>query len=82
MEIVKIEAQSRSEKGKNAAKSLRGQGLIPCNLYGGKENINFAVADADIRPLIYTPAFKVAELTIGGNTVKAIVKEIDRKSVV
>lgn len=76
MEIVKIEAQSRSEKGKNAAKSLRGQGLIPCNLYGGKENINFAVADADIRPLIYTPAFKVAELTIGGNTVKAIVKEI------
>lgn len=76
MEIVKIEAQGRSETGKNAAKSLRGQGLIPCNLYGGKENVNFAVAEPDIRPLIYTPAFKLAELNVNGRAVKAIVKEI------
>ena len=76
MEIVKVETTSRPETGKKATNALRSNGMIPCNLYGGKENVNFAVAEASVRTLIFTPAFKLAELSLGGKMVKAIVKEL------
>jgi large subunit ribosomal protein L25 len=60
MEVVKIEAQRRTDLGKKAAKTLRGQGQIPCNLYGGKENVNFYAPYASFRSLIFTPDFKLA----------------------
>jgi large subunit ribosomal protein L25 len=76
MEVVKIEAQKRTDLGKKASKGLRGQGQIPCNLYGGKENINFYAPYASFRTLIFTPDFKVAEIIIDGQTYRAIVKDL------
>lgn len=81
MEVVKIEAQKRTDLGKKAAKTLRNQGQIPCNLYGGKENLNFYAPYASFRSLIFTPDFKLAEITVDGKTYRAILKDLQANPV-
>jgi large subunit ribosomal protein L25 len=81
MEVVKIEAQKRTELGKKATNVLRKQGQIPCNLYGGKENLNFYAPYASFRPLIFTPDFKLAEITVDGVTYRAILKDLQANPV-
>lgn len=76
MEVVALTAKPRTELGKKAAKALRTAGLVPANLYGGKETANFALDYTSLRPLVYTPAFKLAEIEINGKKIKAIVKEL------
>ncbi len=74
MEIVAVNGQVRNELGKKATRAFRREGLIPCVLYGGKENVHFAVRFNEIKNLIYTPAFKVAELNLEGKAHRAILK--------
>lgn len=81
MEVVKIEAQKRTDLGKKAAKTLRKQGQIPCNLYGGKENVNFYAPYSSFRPLIFTPDFKLAEINVDGKTYRAILKDLQANPV-
>jgi large subunit ribosomal protein L25 len=76
MEVVKITAQKRTDLGKKATKALRKQGNIPCNLYGGKDNINFFAPYASFRSLIFTPDFKIAEISLDGQVYRAIVKDL------
>ena len=76
METVSIAAQPRTELGKKAAKALRKQGLVPCNLYGGKETVNFSAQYTSLQPIIFTPAFKIAEIELNGKKIKAITKEL------
>jgi large subunit ribosomal protein L25 len=76
MEVVKIEAQLRTELGKKATNVLRKQGQIPCNLYGGKDNVNFYAPYASFRSLVFTPDFKLAEIVINGKTYRAILKDL------
>ncbi|CAG0899555.1 unnamed protein product, partial [Darwinula stevensoni] len=68
--------QPRTELGKKAAKALRKQGLVPCNLYGGKETINFSAPYTSLQPIVFTPAFKIAEIELNGKKIKAITKEL------
>ena len=65
----------RSEYGKKAAKALRAEELIPCNIYGCGLNATFTVAAADVRKLIYSPDTQIVDLTIGETKTKAVVKE-------
>lgn len=77
MNTIAIEAQARTEMGKKATKALRAEGLIPCVLYGGKENIHFAVTPKQIKHVVYTDKFVVAQITVGGQTRDAILKDSD-----
>ncbi len=81
MEVVKIEAKKRTDLGKKAAKTLRNQGQIPCNLYGGKENVNFYAPYASFKSLIFTPDFKLAEIIVDGTTYRAILKDLQANPV-
>ena len=81
MEVVKIEAQKRTDLGKKATNVLRKQGQIPCNLYGGKENLNFYAPYASFRSLIFTPDFKLAEIVVDGVTYRAILKDLQANPV-
>ncbi|HEB61750.1 MAG TPA: 50S ribosomal protein L25 [Bacteroidetes bacterium] len=76
MEIYKLKTNKRDAFGTRHAKAYRREDLIPCNLYGGKENKAFTVKPLDVRELIYTHEFKIVELDIDGKSVKAIMKEI------
>ena len=55
---------------------MRKQGLVPCNLYGGKETINFSAPYTSLQPIVFTPAFKIAEIELNGKKIKAITKEL------
>ncbi len=76
MQSVAITGTARTVLGKKAVKAIRSEGHIPCNVYGGEKNIHFSAHVNDFKSLIYTPDFKVAEITVDGSTHKAIVKEI------
>ena len=75
MKIVALEGQERSNLSKSATKALRKEGLVPAVLYGGDEVVHFSVSAGDVRPLVYTADFKVADLTVAGKTYRCILKD-------
>jgi len=78
MEIVAITAQPREAGGKEAAKRLRREGLVPAVMYqsGGGNPIHFAVKPSSLRPLVYTSNFKMGEIDLEGAKYRCIVKDI------
>ena len=76
MKTFELKGELRSEYGKKAAKALRKEELIPCNLYGLGENVTFTVSANDVRKLIYTPDTQVVALEVSGKKHMAVVKEL------
>lgn len=77
MEIVAINGQIRAEVGKKATKAVRKKdGGIPCVLYGGEDLIHFSIPEPEVKALIYTSDFKVADINIEGKTYRCILKDV------
>jgi large subunit ribosomal protein L25 len=76
MESIKINGGERAGLGKAATKVDRASEAIPCVLYGGSENVQFTTTWSEVRHLIYTADFKIADITAGGKDYRAIVKEV------
>lgn len=76
MKTFQLEGQLRTELGKKAAKSLRQGDNIPAVLYGGNEVVHFTVSQESVRNLVYSPDIFAIDLTIGGNQVKAVLKDL------
>lgn len=78
METVAIQGELRTQFGKTATRAVLKAGRIPCVIYGlNSENIHLSVKAHDVRPLVYTGEFKVAEVNVGDKTVRCIVKHVD-----
>lgn len=75
MQTIKVAGNVRPAVGKKATKAVRNEGRIPCVIYGDAENIHFSTTHNDIKGLIYTPDFKVAEIDLDGTTHKCILKD-------
>lgn len=76
MEIIAVNGQARPGLGKKVAKAVRNEGRIPCVLYGGDEVVHFSTTLNEVRGVVYTPDFKVAELSVDGKTYRAILKDV------
>ena len=76
MKTLEVKAVKRAEFGKKAAKAFRREGLIPCVIYGGSEEIAFTVDAKEIKPLIYTPNSYIVELNFDGKIEKAVMREV------
>ena len=76
MREFNLNGAKRTEAGKKAAKNLRANGLIPCNLLVKGEAVSFTVKAADVRNLIYTSQVYAVNLNIDGTECKAIIKEL------
>ena len=76
MKVFELTGTPRAEYGKKAAKALRAENMIPCNLYGCGQNCTFTVSVADVRKLIYSPDTQIVALTIGETKTNAVVKEM------
>ena len=76
MESIAISGNLRTELGKKGNKALRNNGDTPCVIYGGENVVHFSSAQKDFKNLIYTPDFKIAEITVDGQTYKCILKDI------
>jgi large subunit ribosomal protein L25 len=76
MEVISIQSEPKTQAGKKIAKQIRRDGLIPCVLYGIEKNLHFSVKPAEVKDLIYTPDFKVAQINIDGKEYRCFVKDI------
>jgi large subunit ribosomal protein L25 len=76
MKIVTIDGQLRTEFGKKATRQLRSQDAVPAVIYGGAAEINFSATAKAFKPLVYTPEFQLAEVTVDGKTYKCILKDL------
>ena len=76
MNTIAINGAARDGAGKKATKAVRNAGGIPCVMYGGDTNVTFSTTHNDIKGLIYTPDFKIAEITLDGTVHKCIIKDI------
>ncbi|MEL6943430.1 MAG: 50S ribosomal protein L25, partial [Bacteroidota bacterium] len=76
MQTVALSGGPREGLGKKETKKVRQQGLIPCVMYGGNEVRHFTTVVNDVKALIYTPDFKVAEITLDGTSYRCILKEV------
>ena len=70
MKEINVTGQKRTDLGKKASKTLRKEGLVPCNIYGLAEQdgkptaMAFAVPMTELRKIIYTPHIYVISLVI------------------
>ena len=76
MKTISLKAVARAEYGKKAAKAARREGLVPCNLYGGGENVTFLVSEKELKALIYTPSSYIVEVELDGKVEKAVMREV------
>ena len=75
METIKVSGEIRETLGKKSSKELRREGLVPAVVYGIGGPKHFTVRALDLRDLIYTPNFKLAEVSVGDDTYRSIVKD-------
>jgi len=59
MRTVTLSGSLRESVGKKDARRLRAQGLVPCVLYGGKEQKHFFTQEKQFKDIVYTdkPSF-------------------------
>ena len=76
MKTIALKGTLRSDVGKKSTKALRKDGLVPCVIYGGENNIHFSAKAQDFRDLIYTNEFRTASVEVDGKTYSAIIKDI------
>jgi large subunit ribosomal protein L25 len=76
MQKVQIKGHSRSETGTAGSKKVRHAGMIPAVIYGGDDVKHISVTHAEVKDLVYTPDFKLAEIEIDGQTYTCILKDL------
>ena len=76
MQTIQINGTARNNFGKKFAKAARREGQVPCNIYGGGEEIAFTIDSKELSQLIYTPNSYIIELNIDGKIEKAVMREV------
>lgn len=76
MKTITIEGHLRTELGKSATRQVRSQDNVPGVIYGGAKEINFYASAKQLKALVYTSKFQLAEVTIDGKTYKTILKDL------
>ena len=75
MKTVEINGIPREATGKGAARQARREGRIPAIIYGGDNKIAITIDPMEVRDLIYTGDFKLANVNADGSTYKCLLKE-------
>lgn len=76
MKKITIEGQLRTATGKSATRQLRSQDLVPGVIYGGAQEVNFAVKSLALKPFVYTPDFQLVEVKVDGKSYTCIMKDL------
>ncbi len=76
MQVVNVVAQDRNEYGKSSTKKMRNSGRIPAVIYSKEGSRHCSVTESDVKHLIYTPDFKLAEIELGGKKSKCTLQDI------
>jgi len=81
MAVVSFNATARNISGKGAARSLRRQGQVPAVIYGhGRDPLSLSLNARDLDKLLshIQAESTVIEVSVGGQTAKTLIREIQR----
>jgi large subunit ribosomal protein L25 len=76
MKTITIEGQLRTEIGKQATRQLRSEEKVPGVIYGGAKEVIFSAPATSFKALVYTPDFQLAEIKVGSNSYRCILKDL------
>lgn len=78
MKTVEIIGYKRANLGKTEAKRLREEGMVPCVVYGGKNQIHFHAPMILFRDIVYTNEAHFVSLIIEGEPepIEAIIQDV------
>ena len=76
MKTVSLSGSPRESVGKKDTKKQRREGLIPCVLYGGKEQVHFTLKELDFGRLIFSPDVYLVNITIDGKEYHTILQDV------
>lgn len=76
MKSIEINGTKRAARTKQETKKLRAEGMVPCVLYGGKDQVHFSTPAMNLKGLVYTPNVYTVDLNIEGTMYKAFMKDI------
>lgn len=74
MKTITLNAENRDLKLK--ASSLRKEGKIPAVIYGGDVVEHITTTIGEVKHLIYTPDFKLADVSVNGKNHQCIIKDV------
>lgn len=75
MKKTEIVGYNRANLGRTASQELRGQGMVPCVLYGGAGQISFYVPQYLFRALLFTPDVYEVNINIEGTEYTGILQD-------
>lgn len=76
MKTVEIIGYKRANLGKSESQRLREEGLVPCVLYGGDNQVHFYAPMILFRDVVYTNEAHFVHLNIEGEESQAILQEV------
>ena len=76
MKSITIKGSKRESVGKVATKALRNAGMVPCVIYGGENPIHFSAEEKAFKNLVFTPNVYTASIVVDGQTIPAILQDI------
>ena len=76
MQTLQLTATKREAYGKKNTKALRREGMVPGVIYGGAEEVTFAISEKALKPLIYTPNAYIVEIDIEGKKEVGVMREV------
>jgi large subunit ribosomal protein L25 len=80
-QIVQLNAEPRTAARKKGAKGVRNAGRVPAVIYGhGREPQTLSVGGVELGRLLerIAPESTIVDLTVGDQTVKALIREVQR----
>jgi|ERR1700741_2899236 len=75
MKTVSLSGLLRANVGSKDAAELRAKGMVPCVLYGGKEQIHFYTDTRNFKDIIFTPMVSLVEIDVDGKKYPAVLQE-------
>ena len=76
MKTIELTGSVRTDLGKKGTKALRKAELVPCELYGGKENLHFAINEKDINKLLFTPETFIVKFKVEKKEFTAVLRDV------
>ncbi len=78
MDVIQINVEARESLGRKSSKAVRAAGKIPAVIYSKQNGVShFTTTHGDVKKIVFTPEFKLAEINLDGASKKAIIKDID-----
>lgn len=75
MKTVSLSGSVRTSVGKSDAKALRRKGMVPCVIYGGKEQVHFYADERQFTKILKSPLVHVVEIAVEGKKYRTILQD-------